>query len=42
MWRAADVGVSVAADGAVTCDVVPLHPPGRDTGFWITQDNAQF
>ena len=43
MWRVADVTVRVDAMGNTTgCDVLPLHPPGASTGYWVTRDNPQY
>ena len=42
MWRVADVTTRVTADGTVTCDVTPLHPPGSSTGYHVTRGDPSF
>jgi hypothetical protein len=33
MWRIADITTHVDTAGNTTCDVVPLHPPGKADGY---------
>lgn len=42
VWRAVDVTTRVSASGAVTCEVRPIHPPGRTSGYDVTIDNHHF
>ena len=43
MWRVADVTVRVDESGeTVDCDVVQLHRPGVDSGYFITYDDPRF
>ncbi len=41
LWRAADVTTHVNGN-QTTCSVNVLHPPGSNTGFDITQDDARY
>jgi hypothetical protein len=43
MWRALDVTTWVDESGETTdCAIDPLHPPGLEFGFDVTQDNPRF
>jgi hypothetical protein len=43
MWRVADVTAHVDSGGTTTgCDVVPVHPPGESSGYYVTQDDPSF
>ena len=41
LWRAADVTTHVTASGTA-CTVNVLHPPGTNTGFDVTYDDARY
>jgi hypothetical protein len=41
LWRAADVTTHVKGT-QTTCSVNVLHPPGSNTGFDVTQDDARY
>ncbi len=43
MWRAADVTVMVDGAGTTTgCGVVPLHPVGATTGYFVTRNDPSY
>jgi hypothetical protein len=43
MWRVADVTSHVDSSGHVTsCDVEAIHPPGQQSGYYVTQDDTHY
>ena len=38
MWRVVDATTIVMGGLTVDCNLVPLHPPGQSTGYWV--DNS--
>lgn len=42
MWRVVDVTTHVDAGGALSCDLVPLHPRRRPNRYLVTQDDPRY
>jgi Dictyostelium (slime mold) repeat len=42
MWRVADVTAVVVGGSTTGCTVAPLHPPGSDTGPWVTVNDRSY
>jgi hypothetical protein len=43
MWRVVDATTVVDAQGNTTnCGLVPLHPPGQTSGYYVTTNNLTF
>ena len=40
MWRVVDATVQVVAGVTTGCTLVPLHPPGMMTGYWVTNNRT--
>jgi hypothetical protein len=43
MWRVADVTAIVDAQGNTTdCDVAAIHPPGKGSGYYVTNNSTAY
>jgi hypothetical protein len=42
MWRIADITTHVDENGATTCDVAVVRPPGEATGYDVTDGNSRY
>ncbi len=42
MWRVTDITTHVAPDGTLTCDSQLLHPAGRPTAYFVTNDDGSY
>jgi hypothetical protein len=43
MWRVADVTTQVDAQGNTTgCTITPIHPPGMNSGYYVTENDISY